>query len=42
MYQGRIEGFGLIEWPDGRIYEGEFIDCLREGYGIYKWANNSY
>ena len=26
---------------DGCSHEGEFVDDLREGYGVYKWPDGS-
>jgi len=28
-----MDGKGIMEWPGGRKYEGEFKDDFREGYG---------
>lgn len=25
----------MFKWPDGRIYDGEFLNDLKHGYGIY-------
>ena len=32
-----MEGFGKFYWPDGRIYEGEYIDDKKHGRGLFKW-----
>jgi len=34
-----MHGKGRQTWPDGRSYEGEFINDTKEGYGIYRWAD---
>ena len=33
MYQG------VYEWPDGRKYEGEWLDNSMHGKGIYTWKD---
>ena len=30
-----------MTWPDGRLYEGQFRDNRREGYGIYTESDGS-
>jgi hypothetical protein len=32
-----MEGYGIFTWPDGRKYEGEYIDDKKEGNGIFYW-----
>lgn len=32
-----MEGFGKFNWPDGRIYEGEYKDDKKHGKGLFKW-----
>ena len=34
-----MEGRGVFEWPDGRKYEGEYIDDKKEGEGIFYWPD---
>ena len=36
-----MNGKGVFEWPDGRKYEGEFVDDHREGQGIHVWPDGS-
>jgi hypothetical protein len=37
-----MEGFGVMSYPDKlKVYEGEFKNGLREGYGIFKWRSDS-
>lgn len=31
-------GFGVQEWDDGSIYEGEFMNGLKHGKGKYTWT----
>ena len=26
-------------WADGSCYQGEFVDDMRHGKGVHKWAN---
>jgi len=28
-----MSGFGVMKWPDGKIYEGEFMNDLKHGKG---------
>ena len=32
-----MDGSGVFTWPDGRRYEGEYIDDKKEGRGIFYW-----
>lgn len=32
-------GYGIQEWPDGRKYEGEFVNNLKHGDGVFTWTN---
>lgn len=32
--QNRIQGRGILEWNDDRLYEGDFLDGLRHGEGV--------
>jgi hypothetical protein len=29
----------LIRWPDGKSYEGEYVDDKKHGKGEFKWAD---
>lgn len=29
----KMSGFGIMKWPDGKIYEGEFMNDLKHGKG---------
>ena len=33
-----MNGKGVHNWPDGRIYEGEYLNDKKHGYGVYKWS----
>lgn len=32
------EGYGVFTWPDGRRYEGEYVDDKKEGNGVFFWV----
>jgi len=32
-----MDGYGKFYWPDGRIYEGEYLDDKKHGKGVFKW-----
>ena len=32
-----MHGKGKIAWPDGREYEGDYVDDKKHGYGVFKW-----
>ena len=34
-----LHGKGIYSWPDGRQYEGDFVDDKKQGYGSYTWAD---
>ncbi len=36
-----MNGFGKMEWADGRSYEGEFKNDLKHGKGIYISENGN-
>ena len=38
---GRKQGAGQKEWPNGDRYDGEFVNDLKHGYGIYVWGKSS-
>lgn len=33
------QGHGRLFFPDGRVYEGEFINDKRQGVGTIKWPD---
>jgi hypothetical protein len=35
-----MNGFGIFDWPDGRKYEGEYLDDKKHGKGTFRWADN--
>ncbi len=34
-----MEGYGIFTWPDGRRYEGQYIDDKKEGHGNFYWPD---
>ena len=32
---------GRQEWPDGRVYEGEWVNDLQSGHGTCTWIDGS-
>lgn len=37
-----FEGKGTFCWPNGIIYEGDFIHSKITGHGTFKWPNGSF
>ncbi|MFN9905335.1 MAG: membrane-binding protein, partial [bacterium] len=35
----KMEGRGVFTWPDGRKYEGEYLDDKKEGKGTFYWPD---
>jgi hypothetical protein len=36
-----MNGQGIEVWSDGSYYYGNFEDGLKEGFGVYFWADGS-
>jgi len=34
-----MHGYGRLVWPNGRSYEGEFENDIKNGKGTYQWAD---
>ena len=34
-----MNGKGILIWPDGKKFQGEFKDDLREGFGRIEWPD---
>ena len=34
-----MHGYGRLVWPNGRSYEGEFENDVKNGKGTYQWAD---
>ena len=44
FYEGNFDhnqfhGEGKYKWQDYSIYEGDWIDNMRKGYGVMSWRN---
>lgn len=37
-----IQGIGLMKYPNGNKYQGNFKDNLRHGYGVYTLKDESF
>ena len=33
----KMHGYGVFEWPDGRRYEGGYVDDKKHGKGVFVW-----
>ena len=33
----KMNGYGVLQWPDGKRYEGDYVDDKKHGYGVFKW-----
>ena len=31
-----MHGKGFFKWPDGRVYEGDYVNDKKTGFGIFK------
>ena len=34
-----MHGYGIFNWADGRIYEGQYLEDKKEGEGILTWPD---
>lgn len=34
-----MNGKGHLKWPDGREYDGQFLDDKRHGEGTFTWKD---
>jgi hypothetical protein len=34
-----MHGKGKYTWPDGRIYDGDYVNDKKEGEGVYSWSD---
>ena len=37
-----MEGKGILIYPDGSKYEGDFLNGKKNGYGTFIWNQNKY
>ena len=35
----KMEGYGVFVWPDGRRYEGDYVDDQMNGRGTLRWKS---
>ena len=40
--QGERHGHGKCHFPNGDVYEGEYIHGRRNGYGVYRFKSGRY
>jgi len=33
----KMHGKGIFSWPDGRVYEGDYVDDKKQGSGVFIW-----
>ena len=38
---GKRTGKGKMMWPDGNVYEGDWVDDKRTGKGKFTWSKGS-
>lgn len=36
-----MNGKGKTTWPDGRTYEGEYLNDKKHGYGKFTWPDGT-
>ena len=34
-----MNGKGIYKWIDGKMYEGEYINDKKHGYGVFTWQD---
>ena len=34
-----MHGRGKYTWPDGRVYEGDYLNDQRHGNGVFTWPD---
>jgi len=37
--ENKMHGYGHLVWPNGRQYEGEFVNDVKQGQGTFQWAD---
>ena len=35
--ENNMHGKGVYQWKDGRIYQGDYLNDKKHGFGIYTW-----
>jgi hypothetical protein len=33
----KMHGYGALRWPDGKRYEGEYVEDKKHGHGSFFW-----
>ena len=33
-----MHGQGIYKWADGRVYEGDYLNDKKHGYGVYTYV----
>ena len=36
-----LQGFGHMEWVDGKEFRGNYEADMKQGYGVYSYADGS-
>ena len=34
-----MHGIGMFHWIDGRVYDGEYMNDIQHGYGVYTYMD---
>ena len=34
-----MDGYGMYQWADGRIYQGQYQNDKKHGFGVYQWID---
>tara|TARA_B110000305_G_C19040809_1_gene448099 strand:- start:216 stop:365 length:150 start_codon:yes stop_codon:yes gene_type:complete len=34
-----MHGNGMFTWPDGRKYQGQYLNDHKQGQGMFEWPN---
>ena len=34
-----MHGKGQFKWPDGRSYDGEYVNEKKQGWGVFTWPD---
>lgn len=34
-----MNGYGMLRFPDGRLYNGEWKNGLKSGKGVFQWPD---
>src|SRR5205807_1227668 len=42
FFEGDRQGTGVLTWPDGRRYEGQFKEYMMHGKGVFTWSQTGF